>query len=175
MGMYGEYLRVTPDELARSIADPAWGRRLADSVIEAEFAEEPAEPRNYGTDKSWHGLQYLLQRAGFPLDIVTGEQSFVDDLENWDELADSKIDWGAGPPGYLTPEQVKLAAELLARTPFEKLIEGVEPAELTREHIYPQVWDRPGELEQLGHHYDYLPTYFAAAARAGDAVICWIA
>ena len=78
VGMYGEYLRVTPDELARSIADPVWGRQLADSVIEAEFAEEPAEPRNYGTDKSWHGLQYLLQRAGFPLDIVTGEQSFVE-------------------------------------------------------------------------------------------------
>lgn len=50
-------------------------------------------------------LRFLLARAEFPVNVIHGEEPFAEDE-----------DWGYGPPRYLRPERVQLAAEALRAT-----------------------------------------------------------
>lgn len=65
-----------------------------------------------------------------------GEEPFAEDE-----------DWGYGPPRYLRPERVQLAAEALRATSYAQLISGVDPAELTRAEVYPLGWSEADSLE----------------------------
>ncbi|MFK4246143.1 DUF1877 family protein [Micromonospora chokoriensis] len=91
-----------------------------------------------------------------------------DFLENLDD------DWGYGPPSYLTPIQVATAASRLAALTEDDLIRGVDPQELKRADIYPGPWKGPRELTWLAHYLPGIQTFFAAGARDGAAVICWL-
>jgi len=169
MGMYGEWLRVSEAELEKARIDLRWARELAMEISEAEAElTDPAMRRNFGTDKTWHALDFLLRRRGFPISIILGEELFVEDLD------DPQADWGYGAPCYLTSEQVRQAASELAGLAEADLIEGVDQSELEAAEIYPTVWDRPGELEWAVCHLPYVKAYFDAAASKGDAIICWI-
>jgi len=165
MGMYGRWLRVSSAELARAKSDPAWAGDFARAML-----EHPAEPdltqcRAFSTDKAWHALAYLLHRRGFPVDLIFGEQPLS---------TGGHLDWGYGPPRYLSPAQVNLAAAELVTITGEDLVTGVEPVELTRAQIYPNVWDRPAGLPWITAQLTGVRTWFGAAAAAGDAVLCWI-
>ncbi|WP_240742143.1 hypothetical protein [Micromonospora zingiberis] len=35
-------------------------------------------------------------------------------------------------------------------------------------------WDRPGELAWVAHYLPGVRSFFAAVAKDGDAVICWL-
>jgi hypothetical protein len=167
--MYGEWLRVTPAEHEHAKGDLRWALCLARNVAEDEDQDwAVVDRRSFGTDKTWHALDYLLRRKGFPVSIIFGEESFVDDPE------DPEADWGYGAPQYLTPAQVQQAAVALADLTEEALIDGVDQAELRRASIYPTVWDRPGELPWAVGHLPSVKVYFEAAARSGDAMLCWI-
>jgi hypothetical protein len=163
--MNGKYLRVTPDELVRAVKDPAWAFGLAEDVQDAEAGADlpPADARHLSTDKAWHAIAFLLERADFPVDIVYGEEQFAE-----------AEDWGYGPPRYLPAERVHLAARALVTTGFDALTAGVTPAELAQADIYPQVWDEPDSLEWVRGWYEPLVAYFAAAARHGQAVLSWL-
>lgn len=81
---------------------------------------------------------------------------------------------GYGPPRYLTPEQVATAAAELADLTEDDLLRGVDPAELTRAEIYPNVWDRTDEPTWATHHLPDVKQFIATAAKNCDAVICWL-
>ncbi|MEV4628807.1 YfbM family protein [Micromonospora sp. NPDC049523] len=164
--MNGNWLRVTPAELARAKDDLEWAYELA------EAAGEAADDRSSGTGKAWQALDFLLRRRGFGVPIVEGAAAFVDPSD--DDFAESDQDWGYGPPSYLTPEQVASAAAELATITPEDLIRGVDPAELQHAEIYPNHWDRPDELVWVAHFLPDARRFFATAARRGAAVICWI-
>lgn len=176
VGMYGEWLRVSVAELDRAKVDLPWAHGLALRVEESEHPPgqhldppDVAGVRSFGTDKTWHALAYLLARREFPVSIIYGEESFVDDPD------DPEADWGYGPPSYLTPDQVRRASEALADLTEEDLLDGVNSDELQREKIYPEVWDRgPEELQWSVCHLPWVKVYFQAAAQSGDAIICWI-
>jgi hypothetical protein len=140
VSMNGEYLCVTPDELARALKDPDWALELAKDVRDAEEELDltPGEGRHLSTHKAWQAIAFILGRAGFPVDIVYGEGRFADDED---------FDWGYGPPRYLTPEWVQVADQALAATSFDALAAGVTPAVLAQANIYPQIWDEPDSLE----------------------------
>jgi hypothetical protein len=163
--MNGEYLRVTADELAHAIEDPAWAREFASEISEAEEFDEvaPAPPERLLTShKAWHAIAFLLDRGGFPVDVVYGEEQFTDE------------DCGYGPPRYLTVERVRVAAAALAATSFRVFTDGVSPTDLARADIYPQVWDEPDSLEWVQAWYEPLVPYFTAAAEQGQAIIIWL-
>lgn len=165
MSMIGEYFRVTAAELARAVQDPDWA---LDFIEETEDAQEesdppPAEARHFSTAKTWDLLGFLLRRAGFPVDVVHGEDRFAE-----------TEDWGYGPPRYLPAERVRRGAEALARTPYDQLLVGVDPRELTEAGVYPLGWDTPDSLEWGRDHYAGLTRFFEAAARDGDAVLVWL-
>lgn len=116
--MYAGWLRVSLAELDRAKADLRWAHDLARRVEESEYPpgqhlEPPdcAGRRPFGTDKTWHALAYVLARRGFPVSIIYGEESFVDDPDA------PEADWGYGPWSYLTPDHVRRAAEALASGP----------------------------------------------------------
>lgn len=170
--MYGEWIRLTPAELERAQEDLDWAHRyaLAQSKAESENGEEllVAQRRSFGSDKTWHALLFLLARRDFPIDIITGEWFFTEDTEDESQY------WGYSPPGFLQPEEVQRASAALAELTAEDLIRGVDQAELEAAEVYPSVWGRPGELEWAVCHFPYVKEYFAAAAKDGDAVVCWI-
>lgn len=173
--MNGNWLRVSPAELERATTDLGWAYQLAGQ-------ERAAESERWScTDKAWHGLDFLLHRLGFEIPVVLGAESFVelpdvepDSDEMFDFLENLEDDWGYGPPSYLTPAQVSAAAEQLAELTEEDLIRGVDPAELTEAEIYPNFWDEQDQLPWIAHYLPSARTYFAAAAKNGEAVICWL-
>ncbi|MFE5032861.1 YfbM family protein [Streptomyces sp. NPDC056683] len=165
MSMIGEYLRVTAAELDRAIQDPDWALDFVEEVQDAEEESEPApaEARHFSTYKTWDMLRFLLARTEFPVNVVHGEEPLAEDQ-----------DWGYGPPRYLRPERVRLAADALRATAYTQLIKGVDPGELTSAGVYPLGWSDPGELEWGRHWYDGLTQFFQAAAESDDAMLVWL-
>ncbi|GAA5071614.1 YfbM family protein [Streptomyces similanensis] len=165
MSMIGEYLRVTAAELGRAIQDSDWALDFVEEIQDAEEETEPAptEARHFSTYKAWGMLRFLLARAEFPVNVIHGEEPFAEEE-----------DWGYGPPRYLRPERVRLAAEALRATSYAQLISGVEPAELTGAEVYPLGWDEPGSLEWGRPWYDGLVQFFEAAASGDDAMLVWL-
>ncbi|WP_406169593.1 YfbM family protein [Streptomyces canus] len=165
MSMIGEYLRVTAAELARANQDPDWALAFVEEVQDAEEESEPApaEARHFSTYKTWDMLRFLLARTDFPVNVIHGEESFAEEE-----------DWGYGPPRYLRPERVQLAAEALRTTNYAQLISGVDPAELTSAEVYPLGWSELSSLEWGRPWYDGLTQFFEAAARADDAMLLWL-
>lgn len=167
MSMIGEYARVTPAELERAIREPDWAQDFVFELLETETEDEMAASgarRVLETDKAWDAIGYLLRRTDFPVDIVHGE-----------ELLPGAEDWGYGPPRYLTPEQVRTAAEALARTGFGQLVHGVTSKDLARAEVYPKiVWERGESLGYVHGHYESLAEFVQSAARDGDALLMWL-
>ena len=166
MSMIGEYARLTPAELERAVRDPDWAREFIGELAEAEADDGPgmSSARCFATEKAWHALDFLLRRLVFPVDVVFGEE----DIHGAD-------DWGYGPPRYLTPERVRVAAEALAAIPAEDLVGGVTPDDLAHAEIYPDIiWVGDESLDFVTSHYQALVPFFQAAARDGHAMVIWI-
>ncbi|WP_409474616.1 YfbM family protein [Streptomyces sp. HC307] len=167
MSMIGEYVRLTPAELDRAVRDPDWAHEFVDELIEAELDERPevSEARCHDTDKAWHALDFLLRRLAFPVDIVHGEE----------EIPGAE-DWGYGPPRYLTPEQVRAAADALMVTSHQTLIEDVTPADLAQADIYPNIiWEHGESLDYVTSHYQSLVPFFQKPYlnRTRSLDFCW--
>ncbi|WP_037908577.1 YfbM family protein [Actinacidiphila yeochonensis] len=166
MSMIGEYVRLTPAELERAVKDPEWAQDFVDELVESELEESPdaSAARCHDTDKAWHALDFLLGRLAFPVDIVHGE-----------EVLPGAEDWGYGPPRYLTPERVRLAAEKLTAMTPEDLVDGVTPDDLAQADVYPRIiWERGESLDYVAEHFRDLLPFFEAGARDGHAMLLWL-
>ncbi|GHG43846.1 YfbM family protein [Streptomyces hydrogenans] len=163
MSMNGAYLRLTPEELARALDDPEWAWGFAEESLDEDGeGAAPARARHFTTGQTWHVLGFLLERAAFPVDVVMGEELLTGEP------------WGYEPPRYLAPDRVRLAADALRRTTYDRLVEGVEPAELTEAEIHPPIWESAASLDWARDAFASLREYLGAAASAGQAVVVWI-
>ncbi|MFD0368870.1 YfbM family protein [Streptomyces sp. NPDC127114] len=165
MSMIGEYFRVTAAELERATRDPDWAFDYIDETQDAVDGSEPspAEARHFSTYQAWHLLGFLLERRGFPVDVIYGE-----------EPLGKAEDWGYGPPQYLPADRVRLGAEALSRLTYDQLISDVDPRDLVTAEIYPLGWEDRASLEWGRDWFAGLTEYFAAAAEEGHAVIVWL-
>ncbi len=164
MSMIGRYLRLTRDEFERACQDPRWAAEHARALYDRDDAAATA--RVLETDKAWHALDFLLNRRGFPVDVVYGEADMP-----WPEGED----WGYGPPRILTADRVRAAVDALDDHAPDILAEGVTPTDLAAANIYPTaIWERGEEADWVAAHWADLAKYLRAAAREGDAMLLWI-
>ncbi|MGK5674067.1 DUF1877 family protein [Micromonospora sp. URMC 106] len=145
MGSVLSFIRVTPEELDRAMADPEWAME--------RVVDDEDRPDCY-LDKAWAGIQFLLDAAGVRVDLY--EDGDVIDEEC------TLLAWDAG--------MVADAARALSAAPFEVLARHFDPERMTERKVYPQLWD-DDDLDYLEHHHAELVEFFAATAASGDAAI----
>ena len=99
MSMIGNFLQVSPAELAELISDP--------SRVESVIYPNGEENENcIDVDKAWHGIHYLLAGdtwGGDPplANVVLGGTAIGDDV-------------GYGPARYLTADEVRAIGDALS-------------------------------------------------------------
>ncbi|MFE1407293.1 DUF1877 family protein [Streptomyces sp. NPDC058770] len=130
---------------------------------DGEFTPLRTGVRHFSTYQAWHLLDFLLRRVDFPVNVVHGEEALGE--------AD---DWGYGPPHHLPADRVRHAAEALSGLTYDRLLDGVDPRDLTAAEIYPPGWEEPGALDWARNWFTGLTAYFEAAARDGHTVVVWL-
>jgi len=168
MGMIGNYLRVSNEELEAYLKNS--------SELEDRIYKDDAEGDDNLIDieKSWDGIFFLLtgksistfDEAAAPLCwILSGPQEI-----------DPDQDLGYGPATYITAEQTKeisRAMENFSRNELEKAYDGKRMTELS---VYPGIWDDPHDdaLDYLVENFNTLRDFYHQAAIANQAVITFI-
>ncbi|UQS21557.1 MULTISPECIES: YfbM family protein [Amycolatopsis] len=152
MGMTLGYVEVTPQQLDGVLNDGEKAEELYDEIASEDDA------LNGFVEKAWDGLQYLLDRAGVDVDLrMDGEP----------------IDYDGEEYTGFDADLVRSIADALDAAPFEKLAAHYDPADMMARNVYPGIWDSHAEdeLEYLRENYDTLRTFFATAARNGNAAL----
>jgi hypothetical protein len=140
-------------------------------------AQPPAEqdqwrpsdkPTAFDVDKAWQGIHFLLT-GDWEGD---GPLSFI--LHGGREIAE---DLGYGPAHGFTSSEVKEIDAALRNIEPAALYERADPAEFTRQEIYPQVWANEPKEQCIGYVTDYfkeLKKFISGAAQSGRALIAYI-
>jgi len=159
--MIGNFLRLSSDELAALIADPS-------SVEDFIYPDDEERENNIDVDKAWHGIHYLL--AG---DAWAGEPPLANVVLGGTEIGD---DVGYGPARYLTVDEVQAAADALKDIPPEKFRARYVASELSKNRIYPEIWDDADEdaIGYLTTWYETLREYYIDAATQGHAMLKYL-
>ncbi|APW62143.1 YfbM family protein [Paludisphaera borealis] len=164
MSMSGEYLRVSPDELARLRASTA---SIVDYLYPEDEHEHPRE-RRLSVDKSWHAIHYLLN--GVPWE---GEPPRLNAVLGGEPIGDD--DLGYGPVRFLTADEVQEVADALEDVPVFVLLESFDHEALNEAEIYPHDWRGDDqERDLVSSHYTELVAFFRSAAQAGDAMLLYL-
>ena len=118
---------VTSEELDRLSRDPS-------QVV--SLLLHPRPEIHLSMDKEWHGIQFLLTGEPWPMSNPLGMAIF-----GADEIGENL---GYGPARTLTVEQVKEVTTKLSETSTIVLRGRYDVQAMTKEMIYPEVWEREG-------------------------------
>lgn len=162
MSMIGNYLRVSPEQLARLRRDPS----LITSILYPEGDEEHPDGTHLDIDKAWHAIQFLL--TGEPWG---GEPPLHNAVTGGFELGDEDV--GYGPARTLTFAEVRAVSVALASISGEQLWSRFDADAFATAEIYPEGWSSEGKDYILGH-YEALRVFFADAAKSGSAMILYL-
>jgi len=164
MGMVGYFTAINPSVLDDLRADP-------DQMAELLFPNDgDDEPENtIDVDKSWHGIHFILSEIA--KDGATALESAILGGEPLGE------DFGYGPARVLTPSEVQAVAAAMSSITDEAFAAKFDPVAMEDGEIYPQIWERDGgeALDYLQHFFPSLVTFYADAAKQGNAVVLWLA
>lgn len=166
MGMVANLLAVSPAELEGFRTDAVVFRALLDDPVQGL--------RIVDIDKSWEGVLFLLTGRGLAAqsqsEAASGRALFSGQVLN------PELDFGYGPANYLDDVQVAAVARELAAIDVAALSARYDPAEMTRQGIYPGFWDRGGSdlKEYLLDYFDELRIQYIAAKEKGYAMICFL-
>ena len=188
MSVNFKYRRITPQELAAFQNDPSsiaaffgtdkLDRFLGDEEFdEGAYLDEPSpvdDPeRLFDLTNSGMAVHYLLTGEIMP------SQSNAPPPLVYVVMGGTPIsgeDVGYGPPRFLTPEQVKEAANALSKLAPEDLRGGFDVAAYNAGGGYPAMsatgWEAE-DIEPLLEEYADLRNFFQEAAECGDALLLW--
>jgi hypothetical protein len=161
MSMIGNFLQLSSEELAALIADP--------SGVQSFIYPEGEECENsIDIDKAWHGIHYLL--AG---DAWGGEPPLANVVLGGTEIGE---DFGYGPARYLTADEVRAVANALKDITAELLRSRYVASELSKNEIYPEIWDDPDDdaVGYLASYYQTLRDYYIDAAAKKSAMLKYL-
>lgn len=159
--MTGQYLRVAPDTITRI-------QRAPSTLLDALHPDpQPADflVKHLDIDKTWHVIHFLLNddpwEGQAPFDVVLGGTPLTEE------------DLGYGQARYLVPQEVAASARALQGIAPEQLWSRYDPARARAAELY---WsDDAGSKQYALENYERLQAFFAAAAKAHDAMILWLA
>ncbi|MFI2365182.1 DUF1877 family protein [Promicromonospora sp. NPDC019610] len=165
MSMIGEYMRLAPHDLGLTLADPESTRDLIDELWDLEDEGADPDARLMDVDKAWHGLAFVLERAGVSTAAVHG-----------DAQVPGADDWGYGPPSWLSVERVAELSAALRGLDVDAVVGAVPAAVLVAAEVYPLgLWAADSDWQgYLAGHLKRLTDFFAEAADAGMGVLVWI-
>jgi Domain of unknown function (DUF1877) len=165
MSAITEYVRLRPHELTKLrsllVDDPDEACEYAGDLRMGDEDEEVSS-RGTDTDKAWPCLQYLLAKAGAPIDVIGGGEPVTDDV------------WGYDSPRLLTVDDVVTASRFLDATPFDVLAQHFDPAELASANVQPDIWAEDWALSYLQDCYGNLVWLFHAAATDREPILVWL-
>ena len=160
MSMIGNFLQVSPSELQALIDDPS-------SVEEFIYPEEEERENCIDIDKAWHGIHFLLTgdawEGALPLsNVVLGGTEIGGDV-------------GYGPARYITADDVRAVTEAIADLTPQDLAKRYDASALTRNEIYPEIWDEGDDaIQYLTTYYESLRDYFLDASSRGNAMLKYV-
>jgi hypothetical protein len=83
---------------------------------------------------------------------------------------------GYGPARYLTPDEVRAAADALNDITPDVLQSRYVASELAKNEIYPEIWDDPDDnaVEYLASYYQTLRDHYIDAAAKKSAMLKYL-
>jgi hypothetical protein len=158
MSITGRYVRVAAGDLEWLNRDPEAFMEASMASMTPGWENDPSTQPWISIEKAWAALGYLLAKAtDGTIDVVFGGTPIGED-------------WGFGPPRYVAPDEIRQAADMLSRTPFDRLAAHYDARQLRDAKIYPGVWDED-DLRGLEIDYETLVEFFAVAAKSGDGMV----
>ncbi len=166
MGMIGNYLRVSKEELQSYLADS--------SLLEVRvYDEENLSDENLiDVDKTWEGLFFVLTGQS----LETAEKADTPLLWTLSplQIIDPDLDMGYGPATYSTVEQTKEVSTAINRISIEEVKNRFNGEVMMEMGIYPNSWVDNESLEFLIENFILLKDFYNRAAAEGQAVIIFI-
>ena len=166
MGMIGNYLRVSNEELEAYLSDSS---KLEKRVYNGNGQDDPSL---LDVDKSWEALFFLL----------TGQALATSDEArppfSWVLLPPNEIDpdqdMGYGPATYTTAEQTKELSAAINNISSEEIKGRYDGDRMNDMGIYPEVWTEDISKKYLFDEFNSLKDFFTEAANNNQAVIVFI-
>jgi Domain of unknown function (DUF1877) len=166
MGMIGNYLRVSEEELKEFLNDSS---KLDERVFNES---DEADPNLIDIDKAWDGIFYLL--TGKTLDTYSEATLPLLWISFPPNEIDPDLDMGYGPACYTTPEQTKELSAVLNTITIEEFKSRYNGKLMMELDIYPQVWENEEGLDYLVEYFTELKTFYKTAVENNQAVIVFI-
>lgn len=155
--MIGNFLQLSPQELAALIADPS-------SVYGFIYPGDEEHENSFNVDKAWHGIHFLLTG-----DAWSGEPPLANVVLGGEEIGD---DVGYGPAKFLTADEVLDVASALKDLSPDAFRARYNAKALLDNEVYPQIWhDDDDAVGYLTSYYEALRDYYLDAAAKGNAML----
>lgn len=132
-----------------------------------EWLEQGDVRLSFDVDKAWHAVHFTLTGDPWSTDGPLG-QAVLGGEPFGEEIA-------YGPARWLRAEAVAAIAEQLAPLTPDRFEQRLDFAALHRADIYPEIWDRDPEADELVGYvrggYEQLRDGYARAAGAGQGFV----
>jgi hypothetical protein len=146
-----------------------FGAKPPPSLPEREDWKPSEKPVEFDVDKAWQGIHFLLTGSDWEGD---GPLAFI--LHGGREILE---EMGYGPPHGFTAKEVKEIDAARKAIDEAALYDRADPAELTKNEIYPQIWESEPKEECIGYLRDNLKglkKFVAETAQSNRALIAYI-
>ncbi len=135
-----------------------------------QSAAQEEGPNDLDLDKMWHSIHFLLTGSAwggeFPENFILQGREVGD------------VDVGYGPARGFTSWEVAQISSALDDIDGPDLLQRYDPQKLIAAEIYPSIWDRPEEeddiKEDILHSYVRLKAFIADAASRERAMLAYL-
>jgi len=171
MSIIAFFHRLPNRDLERLLAEPELVPRYLRFGYGMEDEEGFGPFVTMNVDKTWHGIHFLL----------TGSAGGDDRPECYIYTAgrrmgnDDDVGLGYGQARGFTNSEVKQIAEMLAAADEATLRSRYDPHVMTRDEVYPDIWENSEEDELGGliDRYRELREFIMDAAKADEALLVY--
>jgi hypothetical protein len=157
MGMYCGLYKLSPEDADRLLKNPG--------MISTMISYEPTDGSYLSLEKAWHGLHYLLtgHASGGPQPL-----SFI-----FAGGQDIGVDLGYGPARLLSARFVKDLDSSLSELTINEIWLRFDPAKMSKEGIYPEIWDEPEEelKDEYGMYFNELKDFVRSASSNDNSIV----